>query len=81
VLVDESTLTPDTPLDLSSGYIQRGLAIQPKNAKEMPWRLNQDYVFDRKYMKDSPLDDGIMHFGKASAVQPAKASGLVEPAE
>ena len=52
-------LEADTPLDLSSGYIQRGLAIQPKNAKEKPWRLNQDYLFDRKYLKENPLDEGI----------------------
>ncbi|GEN99621.1 cyclohexanone monooxygenase [Novosphingobium sediminis] len=81
VLTDESTLTPDTPLDLSSGYIQRGLSIQPKNAKDMPWRLNQDYVWDRKYMKESPLDDGIMHFGKATGAVAATAGEVVEPAE
>jgi len=81
VLTDESTLTPDTPLDLSSGYIQRGLAIQPKNAKDMPWRLNQDYVWDRKYMKENPLDDGIMHFGKATGALAEAAGEVVEPAE
>ena len=81
VLTDESALEADTPLDLSSGYIQRGLAIQPKNAKEMPWRLNQDYLFDRKYLKENPLDDGIMRFAKAAGAVPAKSGEVVERAE
>jgi monooxygenase len=67
-LAPDHTLGEATPLDLSSGYIQRGLAIQPKNAPEMPWRLNQDYVFDRVYLKQNPLDDGIMRFTKAKPV-------------
>ena len=67
-LAPDHNLGEDTPLDLSSGYIQRGLAIQPKNAPEMPWRLNQDYVFDRVYLKQNPLDDGILRFTKARPV-------------
>jgi len=57
------------------------MAIQPKNAKTMPWRLNQDYVSDRKYMKENPLDDGILRFGKATGAAAAKAGEVVEPAE
>ena len=34
--------------DFSSGYIQRGKHIMPKSATVLPWRLNQDYRFDRK---------------------------------
>ena len=64
----EHGLTEDPDPGLSSGYIQRGQALQPKNAPEMPWRLNQDYVFDRKYLKENPLDDGILRFGKAQPV-------------
>ncbi|NBO80617.1 MAG: hypothetical protein EBV42_05105, partial [Actinobacteria bacterium] len=50
---------------------------QPKNAKEMPWRLNQDYVWDRKYMKENPLDDGIMRFGKATGAVAPRSSRSV----
>ena len=67
-LAPDHNLGEDTPLDLSSGYIQRGLAIQPKNAPEMPWRLNQDDVCDRVYLKQNPLDDGILRFTKARPV-------------
>ena len=74
-------LTEDPDPGLSSGYIQRGQALQPKNAPEMPWRLNQDYVFDRKYLKENPLDDGILRFGKATGAVAAKSGEMVEPAE
>jgi monooxygenase len=76
-LAEDHDLGEATPLDLSSGYIQRGLAIQPKNAPTMPWRLNQDYVFDKVWLKQNPLDDGIMRFTKA---QPAAFADEVREA-
>jgi len=39
----------------------------PRNSISYPWRLNQEYVLDRKRMKDDPLLDGILTFTKAGA--------------
>ncbi len=69
-LAADHDLVEDKAFDFSSGYIQRGMAIQPKSAPEMPWRLNQNYVFDKAWMKSNPIADGIMRFTKA---QPATA--------
>jgi len=66
-LAEDHDLVEDPDTGLSSGYIQRGQALQPKNAPTMPWRLNQDYVFDKVWLKQNPLDDGIMRFTKAQA--------------
>jgi monooxygenase len=66
----DHNLVEDPDTGLSSGYIQRGQALQPKNAPTMPWRLNQDYVFDKAWLKQNPLDDGIIRFTSA---QPAEA--------
>ncbi|MDE2562161.1 MAG: NAD(P)/FAD-dependent oxidoreductase [Sphingomonadales bacterium] len=52
----------------SSGYLQRARGSQPKNATEQPWRLNQDYVKDKPWLKASPIDDGVMRFGHARSL-------------
>ncbi|MEC7535613.1 MAG: FAD-containing monooxygenase EthA, partial [Pseudomonadota bacterium] len=51
----------------SSGYIQRSKSIMPKNAVAYPWRLNQEYVADRKLMQDDPIDDGLLAFRQHGA--------------
>ncbi|WP_427969844.1 flavin-containing monooxygenase [Altererythrobacter sp.] len=63
----EAAIEEDNIFDFSSGYIQRALDIMPKSAKAYPWRLNQDYVFDRKMMKDGPIEDGLLTFTSSSA--------------
>ena len=63
----EAAITEDDVFDFSSGYIQRGKHIMPRNSVAYPWRLNQEYVLDRKRMKEDPLADGILTFTKAGA--------------
>ena len=79
-LPDDHGLVEDDIFDFSSGYIQRGKAIMPKNAVEYPWRLNQEYLSDRKRMREDPVDDGILTFFRkgANARTPDEVS---EPAE
>ncbi|MEL6487494.1 MAG: NAD(P)/FAD-dependent oxidoreductase, partial [Pseudomonadota bacterium] len=48
----------------SSGYLARGKDINPKNAVSYPWRLNQEYVADRKLMASDPVDDGLLTFSR-----------------
>ncbi len=67
----EAALEEDDIFDFSSGYIQRSKHIMPKNAIAYPWRLNQDYVLDKKRMRKDPVDDGILAFEQTpSATQP-----------
>jgi cation diffusion facilitator CzcD-associated flavoprotein CzcO len=63
----EAQIEEDDVFDFSSGYIQRGKAIMPRNAVNFPWRLNQEYVRDRKQMKEDPVDDGLLTFTRAGA--------------
>ena len=58
----EAALEEDDIFDFSSGYIQRSKHIMPKNAIAYPWRLNQDYVLDKRRMRRDPVDDGILTF-------------------
>ncbi|PKB19419.1 cation diffusion facilitator CzcD-associated flavoprotein CzcO [Novosphingobium kunmingense] len=61
----------DDIFDFSSGYIQRGKHLMPRNAAVLPWRLNQDYRRDRTDMRQAPIDDGVLQFRRVEAKVPA----------
>ncbi|UVI40377.1 flavin-containing monooxygenase [Qipengyuania spongiae] len=64
-------LEEDDIFDFSSGYIQRSKHLMPKNATRYPWRLNQEYLVDRKRMASEPITDGILEFSRARQDQGA----------
>ncbi|MFC4293483.1 flavin-containing monooxygenase [Novosphingobium tardum] len=75
VMANDAKIEDDNIFDFSSGYIQRSIHELPKSAKNLPWRLNQEYVRDKKDMRSAPIDDGILTFSKAHAVaRPAAAA-------
>ncbi|MGB7372952.1 flavin-containing monooxygenase [Pontixanthobacter sp.] len=80
VLPANHTLQEDDIFDFSSGYIQRSKHIMPKNAVAYPWRLNQEYVTDRKIMQEGAVEDGILSIHAAGANAQTSAEQL-EPAE
>ena len=67
-LAENHGLVEDDLFDFSSGYIQRGKHIMPKSATTLPWRLNQDYRFDRKALSSAPIDDGVLKFDRVDAI-------------
>jgi hypothetical protein len=77
---DEAAIVEDDVFDFSSGYIQRGKHIMPRNSIEYPWRLNQEYVLDRKRMAEDALQDGLLTFRRAGA-NAQKADEQLEAAE
>ncbi|GAO54609.1 NAD(P)/FAD-dependent oxidoreductase [Novosphingobium sp. MD-1] len=79
VLAADHGLVEDNVFDFSSGYLQRALTIMPKSAAALPWRLNQDYVYDKAWMKASPIEDGILALGRAQPA--AQAQPQLEAAE
>lgn len=56
-------LDEDNIYDFSSGYIERARHLLPKSASDMRWRLNQDYVRDVAWMREDPIEDGVLQFG------------------
>jgi monooxygenase len=68
VLAPNHGLEEDDLFDFSSGYIQRSKHIMPKSATTLPWRLNQDYRFDRKALSTAPIDDGVLKFDRVDPV-------------
>ncbi|XUU61110.1 flavin-containing monooxygenase [Erythrobacter sp. HA6-11] len=77
----EAKLEEDDLFDFSSGYIQRGKHIMPKSATEYPWRLNQEYRFDRKIMRDGEIEDGLLAFLPAGAETAQGKAEQLEAAE
>ena len=49
---------------LSSGYIARAANIMPKQGKQAPWKISNNYLADRKELKDAQFNDGILQFRK-----------------
>ena len=68
VMADGAEPELDDIFDFSSGYIQRGKHLMPKNAPSLPWRLNQEYRKDRTDMRQAPIDDGVLHFTRAREI-------------
>ena len=80
VLPANHDLVEDDIFDFSSGYIQRSKHLIPKNAVAYPWRLNQEYVTDRKRMASDPIEDGILDLRRADAEETNRVSTRLEPA-
>ena len=49
-------------LQLQSGYLLRSLHLMPRNSPTRPWRLDHDYLVDRKELLGAPIDDGNLKF-------------------
>ena len=49
---------------LSSGYIARAADVMPKQGKQAPWKITNNYLADRKELKDAKFNDGVLEFHK-----------------
>ena len=49
-------------LSFTSGYIKRANHILPKQGKQAPWQVNQNYLKDIFLIKYGRLNDGVMQF-------------------
>ncbi len=47
---------------LSSGYIQRGKHLMPRQGSKLPWKLKENYLLDVASIRYSRVDDGVMEF-------------------
>jgi monooxygenase len=61
-------------IDFTSGYVQRNLHKFPKQGREAPWRLYQNYARDIVMLRYGAIEDGALMFSN-----PAPVSEPVEP--
>ncbi len=50
--------------DFTPGYMQRGIQLFPRQGDRDPWRNTQNYLHDREVIRNAPLEDGALTFGK-----------------
>ncbi len=67
--------------DFSSGYIKRAINELPRNSTAMPWKLNQDYLFDKKVLLNETIDDGVMQFYGPNSQSAENSEPALEAAE
>ena len=48
--------------DFSSGYMRRAMHLFPRQGDREPWINPQNYVRDRKMIREAPLEDGVLRF-------------------
>lgn len=75
----ESVMAARPALDLSSGYVLRGMARFPKQGDRKPWFLHQDYLRDRRETKraDITQDMVFVRAGEAHEINEVAAPAVV----
>jgi monooxygenase len=71
-VIDETFLSGKSG-ELSSGYLQRGAHLMPRQGREFPWKSVQDYRHDKKVLLSDPIEDGVLSFEAARAKEPVPA--------
>ena len=62
---DQTELMEDTVMgSLSSWCIARAADVMPKQGKHAPWNVTNNYLADRKILKNARFDDGVLKFEK-----------------
>ena len=62
VPVPDPDVAPAPFMDFTPGYVLRSLHLLPQQGDQEPWRLRQNYVYDVRSIRRSPVDDGVLRF-------------------
>jgi cation diffusion facilitator CzcD-associated flavoprotein CzcO len=57
-------------LELSSGYVRRGVDLFPRQGSGDPWYRPLNYYHDRKLVIGEPIDDPALEFARLSGATP-----------
>mgnify|MGYP006050661335 FL=1 len=62
---DQAEFLQDTVMGgLTAGYIARAADVMPKQGRHAPWKVTNNYLADRKDLKEAKFNDGILQFHK-----------------
>jgi cation diffusion facilitator CzcD-associated flavoprotein CzcO len=62
--IRDGAIEPDPFLDFSSGYVLRAIDILPKQGKQTPWRVHQNYALDLMALRFGSVTDNAMEFAR-----------------
>jgi monooxygenase len=54
-------------INFTSSYITRALHKMPKQGRDKPWKLNQNYILDRMSLNHRSLEDESIVFASITA--------------
>jgi monooxygenase len=57
-----ASVTDESLVELTSGYILRSAHLLPKQGSAPPWRVHQSYLRDYRVLKKMPVDNGDLVF-------------------
>jgi len=60
--------------DFSAGYMRRVMHLFPKQGKKDPWRNTQDFMLDKKLIRNAPIEDGALLFGETAALERTRSA-------
>jgi cation diffusion facilitator CzcD-associated flavoprotein CzcO len=60
--VPEQGIEVEPMMDFSSGYVLRSIDTMPKQGRNKPWRLHQNYILDRISLSTSSINDSYINF-------------------
>jgi monooxygenase len=63
----DPAVLPRPFLTFTSGYVQRALAMLPKQGSRRPWAVHQNYLLDLLNMRYGRIADGVLRFSAAAA--------------
>ncbi len=69
---DDPEVKPVPVLDLTSGYVLRALDIFPSQGSKAPWRLRQNFAYDKLSLRRASFEDGALHFSPAPQRAPTE---------
>jgi monooxygenase len=63
--VKERSAEEEPLLDFTSGYVQRSIALLPKQGRKAPWKLYQNYFLDLMGLRYGGIEDGVIELSRA----------------
>ena len=67
--LNDPTITAESAIDFTSGYVLRALHTLPRQGSKTPWRLHQNYFKDLSMFRFGRVDDGAMEFKAGSRAE------------
>ena len=60
----DPSVTEEPFFTLTSGYVQRGLGMMPKQGSKRPWKMGRNYAMDALALRYGRVSDGTMEFAR-----------------
>lgn len=72
---DDPTLETRPLLDFSANYVERSIDDFPRQGARAPWEQRMRYAEDARVLREEPVDDGVMRFGRRCS-EPSMAPSM-----